>query len=403
MKIVYVDLHENVQFVKSFRCMVLRRRAISKQRFLLSWALKNNIEVVNYVSPGCPTVPIPFLTRILGGRHIRKWIATWVLKKNGIYKTNIKTIAEADEIAEGDIVIYYGSSAYDSAQFDNITGIPGIKVVDYIHFYGDKERADLLKNKGIQYYMFEVDLGKYSKLFKDNYASLNQTYIERPYVYGKRFKVKVPFEKRKNRAVAMGTLTKCELPEFIYAYNTIYYQPHRKMILDHEKELKDVLDSYISEYLEKPSKKIGENDRYAVKLYKKLYNANLQGKQKSYFSFDMVDMYNEYKMFICPEDINGSYGIGTIEGMACGCAMIGWNYGAFEDMGMVAGQHYIAYDGTLEDLRKKIEYYQMEEHQEELRKIARTGCRFVRERFSEERVAREYFEKLFQISQIKYH
>ena len=108
----------------------------------------------------------------------------------------------------------------------------------------------------------------------------------------------------------------------------------------------------------------------------------------------MVDKYNEYKMFICPEDVNGSYGIGTIEGMACGCAMIGWDYGAFEDMGMVAGKHYISYNGTIEDLKEKIKYYQMEEHQEELERIARIGCEYVRNNYSQEKVAERYYNNL---------
>ena len=72
-------------------------------------------------------------------------------------------------------------------------------------------------------------------------------------------------------------------------------------------------------------------------------------------------------MFICPEDVNGSYGVGTIEGMACGCAMIGWDYGAFEDMGMTAGVHYISYDGTMENLIEKIRYYQKPENQNEFK------------------------------------
>ena len=124
-------------------------------------------------------------------------------------------------------------------------------------------------------------------------------------------------------------------------------------------------------------------------------------KQKKYFSFDMVEKYNDYKMFICPEDINGSYGIGTIEGMACGCAMIGWDYGAFEDMGMEVGKHYISYDGTMEDLIAKIRYYQKPENQTELENIAKAGCAFVRENFSQEKVAQNFYETLKKISEVQ--
>ena len=49
---------------------------------------------------------------------------------------------------------------------------------------------------------------------------------------------------------------------------------------------------------------------------------------------------------------------------------------------MKAGVHYIGYDGTLDDLKAKISYYQQPEHQEELETIAKTGCEFVRSHFN---------------------
>ena len=51
------------------------------------------------------------------------------------------------------------------------------------------------------------------------------------------------------------------------------------------------------------------------------------------------------------------------------------------------GIHYITYDGTKEDLKRVIEYYQMDEHQEELERIARTGYDYVRTHFNGDAVA----------------
>lgn len=56
--------------------------------------------------------------------------------------------------------------------------------------------------------------------------------------------------------------------------------------------------------------------------------------------------------------MNGSYGIGSIEGMACGCAMIGINIGIYEDIGLKVGVHYIPYDDTLVNLIETMKYYQ---------------------------------------------
>lgn len=392
MRIIYVNLHENGFFVTTIKSMLLFRHTVAKHAFILKWLLSNNIEVMNYITPGCSGLPTKFLRDLTKNSFMQKNIAKFVLKRNHIPVDKIKTITDYSEIKEKDIVIYYGT--FDETQFETINEVKGIKIVDQIHFYGDKQKAELLRDKGIGYYMYEVDLQKYSKLFQKNYDWFEGKYIERPYAYEERFISTRSFNSRKNKAVAMGTLTKCMFPEFEETYGTIYYQPRRKLIMDHVQELEEYVDSYISEYQETPFKQISDKDFIAVKIYKKFYNAFNSGRQRKYYSFNMVDKYNEYKMFICPEDINGSYGIGTLEGMACGCAMIGWDQGMFEDMGMVSGRHYISYNGTLEDLKAKIRYYQMDEHQEELERIARTGCEYVRRNYSQEKVAERYYDNL---------
>jgi hypothetical protein len=112
------------------------------------------------------------------------------------------------------------------------------------------------------------------------------------------------------------------------------------------------------------------------------------GKQKKYFSFNMVEKFNDYKMCIIGEEILGVPGIGFVEGMACGAAYIGIDSPMYRDMGLIPGVHYIVYDGTKEDLRRVVEYYQQSEHQQELEQIARTGCDYVRTNFNGEAVAK---------------
>ena len=109
----------------------------------------------------------------------------------------------------------------------------------------------------------------------------------------------------------------------------------------------------------------------------------------------MVERFNNFKMFICGEETTGSPAIGFVEGMACGSAFIGNSkIGCYEDYGMVEGIHYIGYDGSLEDLIRKIEYYQQEEHQEELEKIANAGYCFALENFNKDVVASRILDSL---------
>ena len=120
------------------------------------------------------------------------------------------------------------------------------------------------------------------------------------------------------------------------------------------------------------------------------------GQQKQYYSFDMVEAFNDYKMCIVGEEILGVPGIGFVEGMACGCAYIGLDSPMYTDLGLIPGKHYITYDGTIENLKKVIEYYQADEHQEELEKIAKTGCEYVRENFRGDKVAKKLIDDLIE-------
>ena len=67
---------------------------------------------------------------------------------------------------------------------------------------------------------------------------------------------------------------------------------------------------------------------------------------------------------------------------------------AYRDWGLIPGIHYITYDGTKEDLKRVIEYYQMDEHQAELEQIAKTGCEYVRNHFNGDAVAEKLLHDL---------
>ena len=67
---------------------------------------------------------------------------------------------------------------------------------------------------------------------------------------------------------------------------------------------------------------------------------------------------------------------------------------------MKEGVHYIGYDGTLEDLKAKISYYQQPEHQEELECIANAGYEYAQSHFRGEIVAKDLLEKIVKAQKI---
>jgi hypothetical protein len=113
-------------------------------------------------------------------------------------------------------------------------------------------------------------------------------------------------------------------------------------------------------------------------------------RNNKYFSFNIVEKYNEYTMFIAPEEIIWLPSINMVEWMACGCAYIWVEWPIYSDYWMISWEHYIWYDWTLDWLIKKIEYYQ--NHKNELEEIANNGYIFAINNFNGETNAKKFFD-----------
>lgn len=399
MRIVYTNMHCNGFLVNDFRNIIAKNHFSLKNRYLLDYLLKQDVEIINFVTPESSRLLLPVVRKLTKNAVCRKLEACFVLYKNGISCRQVKSEYNPRKIREDDIVICY--STFDDEAVACLKNLKGIKVIDMAHFYGDSRRAELLKNIEFQYYMFEVDLGKYSLLYRKNYQWNHAKFIERPYAVQNRFQNKKKFSERKKKALGIGNVMFVEEhPEFLEIYGDDVFQPHRKMIYDAQDSLQDILDSRISciQREDKPAMEIVSSDPLFIKFQKEWHNVFRAGRREKQHSFDMVDVLNNYMMFTCGEDVHGSYGIGSLEGMACGTAMIGSNYGGFEDLGMKAGFHYISYDGTIENLREVIEYYIKPEHYTELETIAANGSAFVAKNFSEAAAGKCYYDSLQKIA-----
>jgi hypothetical protein len=263
-----------------------------------------------------------------------------------------------------------------------------------LHFHGKSGEDEFMKKANISCFFNEVDLSKTSAIFQ-KYYHITLPWVCIPFVFAERFKNNKPFNQRKNKAFSVGTITYKTHPEFVDVYGDPCDQPVRKFVKDNPDFFAETADCYSSDYLEDDDvKEVKPTDNVIVKFYKRVHNRFNTGRQKKYFSFDMVEKFNEYKMHIVGEEILGIPGIGYVEGMACGSAYIGLDSPMYRDLGLIPGVHYIAYDGTKEGLRSTIEYWQRPENQPELEKIAATGCKFVRENFRGDKVAHDLIESL---------
>lgn len=389
MRIVFINLHANEFLVKTTSKYLFKQSVALKHYYFLKWLLEQpDIEVVNFINEKGFTMR----SNVKGLKWLAPIESRLILKKNGI-EGKIKVITDAGQLRDDDIIIGYRhvpSSLYKMSE------LPGFKVISLIHFHGQQSDAKMIAEAKPDVLINESNLSGYSDIYK-RYYDLNIPIIVHPFVAAERFVSNKPFEERESRCFSTGTITYKHHPEFIEVYGDPCDQPTRKQILDNKEKLEQYVACYNANYLENSKQKtISADENPIIRKFKALYNLTHVGRQKSYFSFNMVEKMNDFQMCLVGEEVLGIPGIGFVEGMACGCAYIGQKIGYYEDLGMVEGVHYIGYDGTLEDLKEKISYYQQPEHQTELKQIALNGYNFAQEYFRGEKVAKELLRKLIE-------
>lgn len=399
-RIIFPNLHANEFLVKTLGKFLWKQSCAFKHKYFLEYLLNNpDIEVCNYINEDgftlARSLPKPIMWFL---RKLRFAENRFVMRKNGIKKNQVKVIKKSD-IRPNDIVIGYRHVPCSLSDMDTINAF---KVISMIHFHGEQSDSDLIQKANPNLLLNESDLSQYSEIFQKYYSWYQGKFLVHPFVAAPRFKRIKPFAERENRCFSTGTITYKLHKEFLDVYGDPCDQPTRKQILANQDDLTDYVACYNSDYLEDTDmKKYLPTDNKFTHYKKVWYNMRHTGQQKKYFSFDMVEKFNDFKMCLIGEEILGIPGIGFVEGMACGCAYIGQTTGYYEDYGMREGVHYIGYDGTLDDLKAKITYYQQPEHQEELERIANSGYEFAQEHFRGNVVAKKLFEKIIESQNYK--
>lgn len=267
----------------------------------------------------------------------------------------------------------------------------GKRILHASHYYSrTKKVSEVLKTMGITIMAAEADLKK-SPFFKTYFPFIKRCLIV-PSVLRARYKKTVSFEKRLNRCIVMGTLFTIDKKEKGHREYTDFFKssalhPMRKELLLNKNKLTDIMEIRIFP-LEQMNSRNFQNIRG---LLKRIFWA----QKNTYHSFDIVEEYNKYQMFIAPEESIGLPTVSFIEGMACGCAFIGLKSPIYADLGMIDTTHYIGYDGTLTDLRKKIEYYR--KNPERLKNIAENGTQFVKKRFAQKTIMNNFWKEVSEL------
>lgn len=424
MNIVFHNPHA-IWFKTNISCYYARTKSISKYDFLFDYIYSQPQKVKILVDNTSTATFFKGILSFLNNPVLDFY--TWVFL-NRLNPFKFEVIRNAKLLSNEDILFsfIYGSFTHITYKrdkiitsfLDDLKKSNSFKVVHLTHYgYNPQIASFNTKYADVDLFVGENNLYKNSSFFRNFYSWYKKNVIVLPFVPQNRFQFNKSFAERLNKAVSTGTNThKITEQGFNSFYNSDVLHPMRKTILENNQSLKPYLDSLITniknssdvnvsstsifkrkilKLFVKPLKYIfGDLYRLFIFVYKYVFSIEFNSikKERDYYKFDIVSCYNNYKMFIVPEEVIGLPGIGFVEGMSCGCAYIGLNDPMYEDLGLIDKIHYIGYDGTIDDLISKIDYYQ--NNNDELEIIANNGYEFVKKNFNSDKVSRDFFENI---------
>lgn len=339
---------------------------------------------------------IPFLLKIFSYFEMGIWM---ILNRVNPFKCKVYFRAKKLD-PQNDIIFSIGFTSYKS----HLQKYKGLVLVNLSHYHLHTEDIyKYLKKLKHGFLVAENDLIK-NDYFKHYFPGVKKVYhLPFSFLSG-RFKKTKKFNKRINKCFASGPMSVPSSSSYIKYYGEgAALNPMRDLIYKNKESLKKVIDAYIYPHNEalKELKEIKQSDSFFKKWAKKrlppwvlklLFNYQLP-----YFRFDIVEKYNEYKMFMSSEERTGLPSLKILEGMACGSALVAIDDPMYTNIGFKDGVNYIAFkENDLKDLEKKIRYYQ--NHPKELEKIAENGCKFAISQFLPEKVTNIFWQDLEQLS-----
>ena len=220
----------------------------------------------------------------------------------------------------------------------------------------------------------------YDQFFKTYYKDYINKVIPIPFGFNDyRFHSEVPFSKRINKCVGLGSVNPINDPlcgPDIEDFKTFfkdepYMHRWRKKLVDNKEQLSTVMDSM---FPEPPLTKD--------------------------FSYDILRAYNNYQMFTTCESLMNYPSVKTFEGMACGTVFVGNKNACYEDIGFRNNANCILHKyEDLNDFKEVIEYYQ--QNPDTLKVVSENGMQLMKDNFAPDRIAWRLYKKIRILSEHK--
>jgi hypothetical protein len=338
----------------------VKRRALKKYGYIFDEAKANN-EKVSILINGAASGLIPdklfglvpaFLRKFWLKYEIKQWI-----KLNG-FEGLVDVHYSTDSIANKHTLFFLCYKNFkQSAALQKAAASFKHAVAHLSHYYlHAKEYSEAVKNIPNVVLACDADV-THNKYFKHFFPWYSKPMLIVPFAVYDRFKQTTPLAQRLPKAVATGTFHMIELDGADTQFanlknfaNATSAHPLRRNIYEQKESLTNYIDCYCYPYFEQ---NVNANKGFWAKLKPK----KLRVSQSSYFSFNIVDKYNEYQFVIVGEEYyNGLPGVGAFEAMACGTILLG-NKECYEGLQMQNEVHFITHDNDLQTIKQLIDTY----------------------------------------------
>ena len=272
---------------------------------------------------------------------------------------------------KADVLICFNGYPYREEN-QPVKAFRGMKIYHaYEYVFRATEANQALVNGGVDYVMGYTDHGKYCPFFQNFYPTYRDRVIPVPFGFGQRFQVKVDFDQRVPKPIALGAVNPVndptvadptELQDYVQFYEgTTWTHQWRRLLVEHETELSNIMDTRLPHY-----------------------------PRTKDFSYDAVGLLNQYAMFVNDEGLMAFPPARTYEGTAAGSVMISSDHPSYTDLGFVDGQNCIMHQKhDIADFRDKVTFYQ--QNPDKLAAIAANSVMMVRNRYSHAQVARSLY------------
>ncbi len=358
----------------------IKRRPLKKYGYLLEEPIKNN-EVASILVDSTATSIIPmgiykklpyFLRLVISKIEIKYW-----KKINNLSAANVSVFFNTKNIDKKFTLVFLSYKNYKNAHsLIKTCNQFASSIVHISHYHNEaKMQSEVLSQIKNIVIAADTDITN-SPSFLQFYQWYTKPVFILPFQITERFISSKSLQQRIKKAIATGTFHKIEnhleMSDFRNATGANSLHPLRRTIFENKEKVNSFMDVLVSPFFEPPTSK---------KIWKSFFSEKINASQKNYFSFNIVDKYNEYLFAVVGEEFfSGLPGIGAFEAMACGCILIG-HPNCYENIGMVAFEHYIPQTtNTLEEIQNIIEVYK--DNIELLEKISNNGIALVKSKFS---------------------